>query len=238
MVKQTVKLLGVLILGLAGGILGGLAAFSYFAGLLPFNVNAGDAKNLAPVRITERQEVTIQENKALKDAVAKVSGIAAGIKVTNAKGAVVYGSGVILSSDGMVALPYSLFGPGASAQVTVAGKVAAFEVLKRDKTQNLVILKLENSNWPTAGFYQLDNLRLGERVFLAGTLSGGGNFVNEGVVRDFNSDSINTSIYEKTEALGAPVFDIEGNILGIADVAKSGQVAVIPISKIKSFSGL
>ncbi|MFA6376635.1 MAG: trypsin-like peptidase domain-containing protein [Candidatus Paceibacterota bacterium] len=235
-IKQLAKLFGLVFLGLLGGVLGGLAAFSYLAGLLPFN--ADEVKNLAPVRITERQEVTIQENKALKDAVAKVVGAVIGIKVTTVKGAVTYGSGMIISSDGMAVLPFSLFGSGTSAQVIAGGKTVKFEVVKRDKKQNLVILKLENSNWPTAGFYQLDNLKLGERVFVAGMLSAGGNFVNEGVVRDFDAEAINTTINEKSEALGAPVFDIEGNILGIAEVAKTGQVSVISISRIKEFSGL
>ena len=236
MIKQLAKLFGFVFLGLLGGILGGLVAFSYVAGLLPFKTD--EVESLAPVRITDRQEVTIQENKALKDAVAKVIGTAIGVKVTGAKGAVVYGSGVTISSDGMAVLPYSLFGPGTAAQIIAGGNPVEFEVIKRDKKQNLVILKLENSNWPTAGFYQFDNLKLGERVFLAGVFSSGGNFVNEGIVRDFNPDSINTSINEKSEALGAPVFDIEGNILGIAEVAKSGQVSVIPISRIKESSGL
>jgi len=235
-IKQLAKLFCFILFGLLGGILGGLAAFSYVAGLLPFN--SDEVKNLAPVRITERQEVTIQENKALKDAAAKVAGAVIGVKVTGAKGAVIYGSGVIISSDGMAVMPYGLFGPGTSAQITAGGKTVEFEVAKRDKKQNLVVVKLASSNWPTAGFYPLDNLKLGERVFLAGMLSGGGNFVNEGVVRDFDAAAVNTTINEKAEAFGAPVFDIEGNILGIAEVAKSGQVSVIPISRIKEFSGL
>jgi hypothetical protein len=43
---------------------------------------------------------------------------------------------------------------------------------------------------------------------------------------------------EKIQAAGSPVFDIEGNILGLALVDKTGWVGIIPISKIKEFSGL
>ena len=236
MAKQIGKSLLILSVSLASGIAGGALAFFYLAGLLPFG--SGDVESLAPVRITERQEVIIQENKALKDAAAKVVDIAAGIKVTKSTGAAAYGSGVIFTSDGMVAVPYSLFPPGAAAEVTARGKKAAFEVLKRDKAQNLVILKLKDPNWPTAGFYQLDNLKMGERVFLAGTLAGGGNFVNEGIVRNFTAGLITTSIYEKAEAEGSPMFDIEGNIMGIASIDKTGQVIVIPISKIRELSAL
>lgn len=218
------------------GILGGFASFSYLIGNSSFY--SGTGLNFSPVRVIEKQVTAIQENKALKDAAAKVANVSAGIKVTGAKGAVSYGSGVIFTSDGLVATPYSLFPPGAEAEVIVGGKKAAFEVVKRDKEKNLVILKLENSNWPTASFYQFDNFKLGERIFLSGKLVSGANFVNEGVARDFTADIINTSITEKTEAAGSPAFDIEGNIMGIATVDKAGWVSVVPITAIKSLSGL
>jgi len=233
MIKQTIKSLLPVLVGLAAGFLGGLSAFYYFFGKINIPGN-----NLNPPAITERKEITIQENKALKDAAAKVGGIAASIKITNSKGVAIYGSGLIFTSDGMVALPYSLFPPQSEGQITAAGKVTAFKVLKRDKAQNLVILKLEGANWPTASFYQFENLKLGERIFLEGAKAGGGNFVNEGVVRDFDSNSINTTIIEKVEAQGAPAFDIEGNILGIALLDKTGQASLIPIWAIKSFAGL
>jgi len=237
---MTIKRLAAIVAAVAAvmmsGALGGLLAFSYCAGLLPFS--QANPSDLAPMRVIEKQITTIQENKALKDAAAKVFGAVLGVKVTGANGAVAYGSGVILTSDGLAAVPGNLFPAGAVAQITAAGKVASFEVLKRNKKLNLVILKLENSNWFTAGFYRLDDLKLGERVFMAGVLSSGANFVNEGIVRDFTAESIVTNIYEKADAEGAPVFDIEGNIIGIADISKTGQVSIIPISKIKQASGL
>lgn len=230
-IKRLAIIIAAVVAVVASGALGGLLAFSYCAGFLPFN--QGNFDSLAPVRVTEKQVTTIQENKALKDAAAKVFGAVIGVKVASA-----YGSGVILTSDGLAAVPYDLFPAGAKAEVVAGGKTTAFEVLKRDKASNLVILKLENANWPTAGFYQLDNLKLGERVFLAGMFNGGANFVNEGIVRDFTPETIDTNINEKTEAMGAAAFDIEANIMGIAVISKSGQVTVIPISKIKEVSGL
>jgi S1-C subfamily serine protease len=235
-IKRLVVILVAVIAMTACGALGGLLAFSYCAGLLPFNQIS--IESLPPVRVTETNEVVIQENKALKDAAAKVFGAVIGVKITGAKGAVVSGSGVALTSDGLAAVPYSLFGPGAKAEIVARGKVAEFEVLKRDKALNLVILKLKDADLSTAGFYQLENLKLGERVFLAGVLPGGDNFVNEGIVRDFTTDIINTNIYEESGVSGAPAFDIEGNIMGIATISKTGQVSIIPISKIKEFSGL
>jgi hypothetical protein len=235
-IKRLVILVVAVVAVAAGGALGGLLAFSYCAGLLPFNQ---EAANLPPVRVTEKQITTIQENKALKDAAARVMGAVIGVKIVSDKGAALaQGSGVILTSDGLAAAPNDLFPAGTTAKITAGGKTAAFEVIKRDKALNLVILKLESANWPTAGFYQLDDLKLGERVFLAGVLANGANFVNEGVVRNFDADGITTNIGEIAAASGAAAFDIEGRIIGIADISKTGQVSVIPISKIKEISGL
>ena len=141
------KLFLAILAAFAAGILGGLAAFSYLFGN-PFI--SGNGLNFSPVRVTEKQVTTVQENNALKDAAAKVANVAIGVKVTGAGGAVAYGSGLILTSDGLVVVPYSLFPPGSNAEVTAGGKKATFEVVKRDKGSNLAILKLEASNWPTA----------------------------------------------------------------------------------------
>ncbi|MCU0652981.1 MAG: serine protease [Candidatus Pacebacteria bacterium] len=231
---KIVKTLLVVIAAVAGGALGGAAAFSYLVGTMPADFGGF---NVSSMPVNSKPVVTIQENKALKDAVAKVANTAVAIKTTTAKGTA-YGSGVILTSDGLVAFPYTLFPPGTEAQVIVAGKPVAFQVVKRDKDKNLAILKLEGSSWPTSSFYRLENLKLGERVVMAGVLESGGNFSDEGVVRDFTPEVINTNILERASAQGAPVFDIEGNILGIAMVSKDGWVSVIPISAIKTIAGL
>ncbi len=233
--KRLMTLVVAVVAATASGALGGLLAFSYCVGSL-----SSDWQNIGSLSVlpsVERHGIVIQENKALKDAIAKVSGATIGVKVGSGKSAA-YGSGVVLTSDGLAAVPHDLFPPGANAEIFANGQKVEFEVVKRDKTANLAILKLKAANLATAGFYNLENLKLGERIFLAGVLADGRNFANEGMVRDFTAESIATNIFEKAEAAGAPAFDIEGNILGIAQVAKSGQVSIIPISKIKEVSGL
>lgn len=212
---------------------GGLSAAAIFL-LLGCHLPESGQMNVAPVYLTEREEVVIQENTALKNAIAGAANTAIAVEIASSKS----GCGAALTSDGIVAIPYSLFPPGASAEISVAGQKISFEILKRDKDLNLAIAKLEIADLSTAGFYSLENLKLGERIFLVGASPDGSFFTNEGIVRDFDESKITTNIYEKNEVLGAPVFDIEGNILGIADVDKTGLVSVIPISKIKETSGL
>ena len=234
MIKRLFKLVAFVAILLAAGVLGGMAAFHQCAGLMPFYQDS----IRFPAQTEEKQEVIIQENKALKDAFAKVKDAAIAVKITDAKGKVVYGSGVAITSDGLAAVPHDLYPPSSAAEVFSNGEKVGFEVIKRDKESNVAILKLQASGLFTSGFYPAENLQLGERIFLAGILPEGGFFVNEGIARDFTEDAITTNIRETAAAAGAPAFDIEGNILGIAQVNKTGQVWVIPIWKIKEISGL
>lgn len=220
-------------MAITAGILGGVLAFNQCAGLFSFHQFPG-------IMPSEKKiSVVIQENKALKNAIVKAKDAVIEIKVANAKGNVTQGSGIILASDGIAAAVYDFYPPGASAEVFYNGKKVAFEVVKRDKDVNVAVLKLSAANLPTAGFYELENLSLGERVFLVGVRGDGIDFfVNEGIVRNFTENEINVNIYENASATGAAIFDIEGNILGIAEIAKNGQVSAIPIWKLKEISGL
>lgn len=233
--KSFVKLLLFLTAAVSAGALGGLMAFNQCAGLFPLAHLPG----IMPLA-GEKTEVVIQENKALKNAVAKVKGAVIEIKVAGAKGSAAQGSGIILASDGIAAAVYDFYPPGAAAEVFYEGEKIGFEVAKRDKDANVVVLKLSAADLFTVGFYHAENLTLGERVFLVGARGDGNDdfFVNEGIVRDFTENRINTNINEIAAAAGAAVFDIEGNILGIAEIAKSGQTSIIPVWKLKEISGL
>lgn len=191
----------------------------------------------SPIYVTEKQQTIIQENQALKEAVEKIGKTVIAIKSTTPKGVVTEVSGLILTSDGLAVALSDQVPANTATEINVEGQKTAFQILKRDKDSNLVLIKLEKNNLPTSSFFPLDGLKLGERVFLLG-LNSTRVFANEGIVRSFNADRIETSIIESAEAQGSPVYDIQGNILGLAFVGKDGKTGVIPISKIKTFSGL
>lgn len=234
MVKQLFKVLALVAVALVSGLVGGQLASSYLVGDFSLALD----NNIAQKPVAVQKQVTIRENEAIVDEISKVSGISISVEATGAKGAVTSGSGVIITSDGLAAVPYSLYPPGSQAKVMVDGQKASYTVLKRDKATNVAILKLEGNNWPTAGFYSLDDIKMGQRVFMVGALSENANFANEGIVRSVSADSVGTNIIEKPQAAGSPVFDIEGNIIGMALVDDAGFVTAIPIAKIKELSGL
>jgi len=82
-------------------------------------------------------------------------------------------------------------------------------------------------------------MRLGQRVFLVGIVfdkKGPQKFVNQGIIKYFDADLIQTNIFEDQELEGSILFDIEGNVLGLNTIDQ-GEVSAIPTSKIKEFLG-
>lgn len=239
MIKNISKILGIFILGVSGGIFADQIFWPYFVER-PLFYQYGLEQS--PVYVTERKEITIQENTALKNAIEKVEKVAIGVKTQAQEGEILEGSGFILTSDGLIVTLAELVPKGSDFSFFVEEKKVSYQILKRDLEINLALVKIEESNLPTAGFANLEKLKLGERVFLVGmtpsSIEGGvKKVVNEGIVKSFDENSIETNIFEKNNLSGSPLFDIEGNILGLNIIDKEGKVSAVPISKIKIFAG-
>lgn len=234
--KTLLKILGIFILGIFGGIFADQILWPYFIEK-PLFYQYRLEKN--PIYLTERKEIIIQENVALKNAVEKVEKTVIGVETKKKDGQILEGSGLILTSDGLVVTLASLVPQGSTFSFFLEGKAVPFQILKRDLKENLALIKIDKTNLPTVGFTNFEKLKLGERVFLVGVAQpqNEGWVVNEGIVKSFDNDSIETNIFEKEALSGSPLFDIEGNVLGLNKIDKTGQVSAIPVTKIKQFSG-
>jgi S1-C subfamily serine protease len=235
--KTLLKILGIFILGIFGGIFADQILWPYFIER-PLFYQYRLEKN--PIYLTEKKEIIIQENVALKNAVEKVEKVVIGVKTKTKQGKTLEGSGLILTSDGLVVTLASLVPQGSTFSFFLEGKTAPFQILKRDLKENLALIKIEGSNLSTVSFANFEKLKLGERVFLVGVIFENEEIkkiVNEGIVKSFDDDSIETNIFEKETLSGSPLFDIEGNVLGLNQIDSEGKIISIPIPKIKSFSG-
>jgi S1-C subfamily serine protease len=235
MKKVLWKTLAVFILGIFGGIFADQILWPYFVErplFYEYNLEP------TPIYVTERNEVIVEENRALKNAIEKVESSVIGVK-TRTKTGTLEGSGLILTSDGLVVTLAELVPQGNTFSFFVDGQLAHFQVLKRDLKENLALIKVEKNNLPTVGFADFERLKLGERVFLVGVVIDGEieKSVNEGVVKSFNKDEINTNIFESLNLDGSPLFNIEGEILGLNTIDSLGRVTAIPVTKIKDFAG-
>ena len=240
MLKNIFKIIAIFLLGIFGGIFADQILWPYFVERPLFYQYRLEQ---SPVYVTEIKEITIQENVALKNAIEKVEKVVIGAKTVTKSQEVLEGSGLIVTADGLLVTLAELVPQGSNFSFFIEGQPANFQILKRDLKENLALVKIEKTNLPTVSFADLEKLKLGERVFLVGVIfdtqkiTPPGRVVNEGIVKSFSQDFIKTNIFEKNILKGSPLFNIEGEVLGINEIDSEGNIIAIPISKIKSFAG-
>ena len=243
MLKNIFKIIGIFILGVVGGIFADQILWPYFIERPLFYQYRLEQ---SPVYVTERKEITIQENVALRNAIEKVEKVVIGVRTETKAGKFLEGSGLIVTSDGLIVTLAELVPQGSTFSFFVDNEpptkfLVGGQILKRDLKENLALVKIEKTNLPTLGFADLEKIKLGERVFLVGVVfdkAGLSQIVNEGIVKSFGQDFIKTNIFENYLLAGSSLFNIEGQVLGLNTIDREGKVIAIPISKIKTFAGL
>ena len=193
-----------------------------------------------PIYLTEKNEITVQENVALQNAVEKVEEAIAGVITRTKQGKSISGSGLIVTSDGLVVTLAELVPEGGEFTFFVDGKTPKVQVLKRDLEKNLALVKIEADDLSTVGFVDYEKLKLGERVFLLGMIfdkKGPLTMVNQGIVKFFTKNYIRTNIFEKYTLKGSSLFNISGELLGLNIIDSEGKVTAIPITEIRDFIG-
>jgi S1-C subfamily serine protease len=238
MIKNLLKILAIFVVGMVGGIFAEEIFWPYFVErplLYKYRLEK------PPIYVTEKKEIHIQENIALKDAISKVENTVVLIRTKTKTGKTLEGSGFILTSDGLIITLAELVPEGSKISLFVDEEIFSPQVLKRNLDKNLALLKIEKKNLSTTGFFNFEKLKLGERVFLIGAAFENGkvkNFVNEGIIKSFDENKIETNIQPSKEILGTPLFDIEGNLLGLNYLTKEGNFISIPVTQIRSFAGI
>jgi S1-C subfamily serine protease len=241
MVKKILTIIGLFLVAMIGGIFADQIFWPYFVERPLFYQYRLEQ---APVYVNETKQIVVQENTALQDQVDKIQKTVTGIRSKTAAGQIMEGSGLVLTSDGMVVTFSDLVPSGSETSIFLEGseyKIAKdAKILKRDTKNNLVLIKIEKNNLASAGFADMNQTKLAERVFLIGVIFSGGipqKTVNEGIIKSFDENYIRTNIFEKYTLSGSPLFDIQGNVLGLNTIDKEGKVIAISAQKIKSFAG-
>lgn len=239
MLKNLLKILLFFFVGIFGGIFGSQILWPYFVERPLFFEYRLEQQ---PIYITQNitKEIKIQENLALQEAIEEVKRAILAIKSETKKGKIFKGSGIIVFKEGLILTLADLVPEFSKVNVFFDGKKFPAEVLKRDKKENLVLLKIEKEDLQPVKFGDFEKMRLGQRVFLIGVFFEKNiqkKVVNEGILKSFDRNLIETNIFEDPSLIGSSLFDIEGNLIGLNFVEK-GKIFSIPISKIKSFLGL
>ncbi len=225
--KKIVYLILAFVFGSAGGVFATHIFQNYFI------------KYERPVEIVEKKEIIIEENTALQDSVSQIEKAVVGVRTETLSG-IIEGSGLVVTTDGLMVTFSDLIPRGGEFSFYVEGETPSYQVLKRDEESNLALIKLDKNNLATVGFTEFGSLRFGQRVFLIGKSLEKGKIVetvNEGIIKRYDLTVIKTNILESRNLEGSPLFNIKGLLVGLVRVDSYGQVSALPISKIREFAG-
>jgi len=141
------------------------------------------------------------------------------------------GSGFIISPDGYVVTNNHLItgttGTGTVDTVTVTltnRKEYTARIVGRDATSDLALLKIEASNLPYVNFGDSTRSRVGDWVIAIGNPYGLGGTVTAGIISALHRGITGIGAYDRyiqTDASinmgnsGGPMFDLNGNVIGI-----------------------
>jgi S1-C subfamily serine protease len=253
MLKNIFKIIIVFLIGVAGGIFSDQILWPYFIERPLFLEYSLDQN---PVYITETKEIFIQENIALENAIQKTEKIVVGIETKTKKGAIAQGSGLIVTSDGLILTLAEIVPKNSSIIVWAEGspyyssfKNGDVKILKKDSDSNLCLMKIEAANLNTVGFFDFDKIKLGQRIFsISSMFQETGNkgtnpvrapalAVSQGIIKYFDQNFIYTDISACADTTGSPLFNIDGQVIGINFINKQGNLTTIPGPVIRDFIG-
>jgi len=233
----------ILLIGGIGGVLASqivlpyLATFSFFS-----QMQFIQQTNKGTTIINPTEEVIIRENTAIEDTVDKISSRLVVIRSYKNNNIISQATGFIITSDGMIITAGDIVADGRIYKIFRDNQSFDAQVAKQDKENNLVLLKIEENNLPVISFSDLDNLRLGMRVILAGAeliKDKPSYFVNLGIIRSIGESILKINLSEENIlANGSPLVNIEGEVVGLNLIDEKGLIKTIPASKIKEFIGL
>jgi len=238
MFKKIIFIVAVFIIGMVGGIFADQIFWPYFVERPLFQQYNLEKQ---PIYLTEQKEIIVQENTALVDTIEKVKKVVVGIVTKTKNGEIRRGSGLVVTNDGLIITLTELVPPGSDFNFYLNGKKVSFQILKRDWDKNLALIKISDSALATAGFAQLENLKIGQRILLVGLVCDEETClptVDEGIIKSFNRQFIQTNLKENLVLTGSPLFNIAGEVIGISTIKTNGDVVIIPITEIKTFLNL
>jgi uncharacterized protein YlaN (UPF0358 family) len=241
MSKRILNIIFIFVVGMVGGIFSSQFLLPH---LLEDNFMGFDSNYLAkmasgPIYLTEKKEITLEENSALQGSVQAVKDVVVFIK-TEINGKTLTGSGLILTNDGLIVTLNELVPRGGASKFFVEEEAYNGKILKRDSEKNLALIKIEGNNFKTTSFANFEQVNAGERFFLFGKVNFGGervNLVNEGIIKYLTSEHIKTNITEDVALGGSSLFNVKGEFLGLNTIDKEGSVLTILAGTVADFAG-
>lgn len=175
----------------------------------------------------ERLVAAVQKVSPTMSVISKIS------SETGEKNTIGLGFGV---SGEYIVTDKNMLGDGKGLSITLSnGKTYQAAVVYAEEKNRAALLKADLSvSTSTVTFRSVpissEILKLGQEILLLGGKNGG--TLSKGIVSDASNDSggIDTTIEQKKEDRGGPLFDMQGNIVGMSVLFPAGEFGFIPAS--------
>ena len=146
------------------------------------------------------------------------------------------GSGFILSEDGYVITNcHVVDGADTIKVVTYSGETYEAELVGSDSNYDVAVLKIDATGLPAVTVGDSDTLKVGEEVIAIGNPLGELTFtMTNGIVsalnREVNTDGNPQNMIQTNAAInsgnsGGPLFDMDGNVIGVTTAKYSGSTS-------------
>lgn len=189
------------------------------------------------------EKVIVADNESIADIASRAASTVVYIEAVNANEDTVSGSGVVISSDGVIATTTELVSQIDSALLFVRladGQVYDVKDVYFDEYSTVVFLRIDAQNLATISFANSDDARSGKRLISISRsrssedalVALGGFFSHDNVfsIMNPNSDflqgvlSIDFSQSVLHKSIGAPVVDFHGNMVGLISATEEMDV--------------
>lgn len=147
-----------------------------------------------------------------------------------------YGSGIILSSDGLIVTTYEL-SQGQTIQVLFEDKIFKATIIKKDLARNIALIKIDGSNLTVSGLDTASIYESGREYVLTGKM------VNLSKIVTFSQKAIVSYAQDKTILIdtntsdmlnGAKAMDYSGQMAGMI-YTKKGKILLISAQTVNEF---
>jgi S1-C subfamily serine protease len=230
-------------------VIGGIAGVVFSNILLPKISNIGAFSNVGwlnnfkdqTIIINKTEEININELEVLNSIIEKNRLSEVNIKSFKNGKFLSFGSGFIVSSDGLIITRREAVSNIADKIiVTQDSEEFSAEIFKSLDDYGLVLLKSNISNLPVVSFVDSSlDVPLGSKVILIGRKKGSKgiiDFVNIGFIKSIDNSIFETTIKEDIiYSSGTPLLDLKGNVLGINFTNSAGYVFSVSSDIIKDF---
>ncbi len=156
------------------------------------------------------------------------------------------GSGFIISTNGVIVTNHHVIDGAVKIFVKMGEKrIKVDHVISKDKANDIAVLKIKRGNYPLVSMGSMDDISIGENVYVIGSPQGLENTISDGILSGLRELTLGKKVLQITAPIspgssGGPVFNEEGNVIGIVTFqVKAAQNLnfAMPIDLIKYSAG-